>query len=80
MRLGEVAEAVGGGYCRLQMPLKRERLALGGQWLGIGWAPSRGGKEVLRGEPTGAVDLGPPSWGPAAPPAVKSLPLGALSV
>ena len=29
-RLEEVAEAVGGGYCRLQMPLK---LALRGRWL-----------------------------------------------
>ena len=39
----EVAKAVGGGCCRLQMPL---RLALGGsgrQWLGVGWAPCRGG-------------------------------------
>ena len=32
---------VGGGYCRLQMPLKH--LASGGQWLGVGWAPWRGG-------------------------------------
>ena len=37
-RLEEVAEAVGGGYCRLQMPLK---LALAVR-LGIGWAPWRG--------------------------------------
>ena len=42
-RLGEVAKAVGGGYCRLQMPLK---LALGvrEQWLGVGWAPWEGGE------------------------------------
>ena len=33
-RLEEVAKAVGGGYCRLQMPL---RLALGVPGLGI-WA------------------------------------------
>ena len=41
-RLEEVAKAVGGGYCRLQMPLT---LALGvrGQWLGISWGPWRGG-------------------------------------
>ena len=45
-RLEEVAKAVGGGHCRLQMPL---RLALGvrggggGQWLGIGGALWRGG-------------------------------------
>ena len=39
-RLEEAVKAVGGGYCRLPMPLK---LALGGQWLGIGWAPWRGG-------------------------------------
>ena len=30
-RLEEVATAVGGGYCRLQMPLKSGR-----QWLGVG--------------------------------------------
>ena len=37
-RLEEVAKAVEGGYCRLQMPLK---LALGvrRQQLGVGWAP-----------------------------------------
>ena len=41
-RSEEVAKAVGGDYCRLQMPLT---LALGvrGQWLGIGWGPWRGG-------------------------------------
>ena len=40
-RLEEVAKAVGGGHCRLQMP---PSLALGVRetWLGIGWAPSRG--------------------------------------
>ena len=37
-RLEEVAKSVGGGYCRLQMPLKRH-LASGRQWLGIGSAP-----------------------------------------
>ena len=40
-RLEEVAKAVGGGYCRLQMPLKpalaARRTAAGG------WAPWRGG-------------------------------------
>ena len=41
-RLEEVAKAVGGGYCRLQMPLKlalavRETVA--GHRLGIGWLP-----------------------------------------
>ena len=41
-RLEEVAEAVGGGYCRLQMPLSQD-LASGGQWLGVGWAPWSGG-------------------------------------
>ena len=40
-RLEEVAKAVGGGYCRLRMPLKWH-LPLGRQWLGIGWAPWRG--------------------------------------
>ena len=39
-RVEEVAKAVGGGCCRLQMPLRR---AGGGQWLGIGWAPLKGG-------------------------------------
>ena len=34
----EVAKAVGGGYCRLQMPLTPALLS-GRQWLGIGWAP-----------------------------------------
>ena len=34
-QLEEVAKAVGGGYCRLQMPLKLH-LASGRQWLGIG--------------------------------------------
>ena len=38
-RLEEVAEAVGGGYCRLQMPLRLALDMRGGQWLGIGWAP-----------------------------------------
>ena len=42
-RLEEVVKAVGGGYCRLQMPLKRAHLASGRQWLGIGRAPWRGG-------------------------------------
>ena len=44
-RLEEVAKAVGGGYCRLQMPLTPGR-----QWLGIGWAPCfqciPGGRDV----------------------------------
>ena len=40
-RLEEVAEVVGGGYCRLQMPLK-QTLPSGRQWLGVGWAPWRG--------------------------------------
>ena len=44
-QLEEVTEAVGGGYCRLQMPL---RLALGGQWLGRGWASCRGVPPPLR--------------------------------
>ena len=45
-RLEEVATAVGGGYCRLQMPF---RLVFGvrGQWLGIGWAPWGGGGPPL---------------------------------
>ena len=40
--VGGGCQAVGGGYYRLQMPL---RLALGvrGQWLGVGWAPWRAG-------------------------------------
>ena len=41
-----VRQAVGGGcqsgYCRLRMPLK-PALRVRGQWLGIGWAPWRGG-------------------------------------
>ena len=37
-RLEEVAKAVGGGYCPLEMPLSWY-LALGGQWQRIGWAP-----------------------------------------
>ena len=37
-RFEEVSKAVGGDYCRLQMPL-----ASGRQWLGIGWAPWMGG-------------------------------------
>ena len=41
-RLEEVAKTVGGGYCQLQMPL-RLHLASGEQWLGVGWAPWRGG-------------------------------------
>ena len=34
---------VGGGYCWLQMPLS-PMLAVGRQWLGIGWAPWRWGR------------------------------------
>ena len=41
-RLEEVAKAVGRGYCRLQMPWKPSER----QWLGIGWAPWRGGGGV----------------------------------
>ena len=41
-RLEEGAKAVGGGYCRLQMPLKLA-LAVRGQWLGVGWVPSTEG-------------------------------------
>ena len=33
--VGGGAKAVGGGYCRLQMPLK-PALGVGGQWLGVG--------------------------------------------
>ena len=41
IRMEEVAKAVGGCYCRLQMPLS---LALAvKETLGIGWAPWRGG-------------------------------------
>ena len=40
-RLEEVAKAVGGSYCRLQMPAGSWRSW--GQWLGVGWAPQRGG-------------------------------------
>ena len=49
-RLEEFAKAVGGGCCRLQMPLTPplgitwRPLASGGQWLGIGWAPWMGGR------------------------------------
>ena len=39
-RLKEVAEAVGGGYCRIQMPWS---LAAVRHWLSIGWGPWRGG-------------------------------------
>ena len=38
-----VRQAVAGGFCRLQMPLKLV-LASGRQWLGVGWAPWRGGR------------------------------------
>ena len=41
-RLEEVAEAVGGGYCRLQMPLNLH-LPSGRQRLGVCWTPWRGG-------------------------------------
>ena len=44
--LEEVAEAVGGGYCRLHWSW---HLASGGQWLGIGWAPWNGGWGALFG-------------------------------
>ena len=56
-RLEEVAKAVGGGYCRLQMPLKLA-LAIGGQWLGIGWAPSRRRGGGVTSSPSNAL-LGP---------------------
>ena len=42
--LEDVGEVVGGGYCRLRMRLK---LASGGQWLGIVWAPWRIGETPL---------------------------------
>ena len=41
-RLEEGAKAVGGGYCRLQMPL-RLALAVRETVPGVGWAPWRGG-------------------------------------
>ena len=40
-----VAKAVGGGYCRIQMPLK-PALGVRRQWLGLGWAPWRAGGGV----------------------------------
>ena len=43
-RLEEVAKAVGGRYCRLQMPLSLAvAIGGGGEWLHIGWAPGREG-------------------------------------
>ena len=42
-RLEDVAKAVAEGYRRLQMPLKSHLASGGGQWLGVGWAPWRGG-------------------------------------
>ena len=42
-RLEEVAKAVVGGYCRIQMPLKLALGVLGTDRLGIGWALWRGG-------------------------------------
>ena len=41
-RLEGFAKAVGGGYCRLHMPVK-PALGCRGQWLGVGWAPWKGG-------------------------------------
>ena len=55
-RWEDIAEAVGGGYCRLQMPLSP---ALGvRQCLGIGWAPWRGPGEG--GSPPSNAFLGSP--------------------
>ena len=58
-RLEEVAKAVGGGYCRLQMPLKT---ALGARKtvLGVGWAPWRGAgvPSPLPMHPTSSCRLG----------------------
>ena len=41
-RLGAVTKAVGGGYCRLQMPL-----GLGRERLGIGWGPGGALRSIL---------------------------------
>ena len=52
-RLEEVAEAVGGGYCRLQMPLKRAlavRQTVSGHRWG-GWRPSLPGARATRPQP-----------------------------
>ena len=65
-RLEEVAKAVGGGYCRLQMPLK---LALG----------VRG---TVAGHRLGALERGgclppfPMQWGGTSPPSIASLAPG----
>ena len=70
-RLEEVAKAVGGGYCRLQM--------LGGPWLGIGWAPWRGRAGNLPPLPTHPCP--PPPAPPAEDPTMGAvgLPCSALS-
>ena len=59
-RLEEVAKAVGGGYCRVRMPLSLapaardlqctcRTLGAHGQWPGRGWAPwSTGGVKISR--------------------------------
>ena len=58
-RLEEVAKAVGGGYCRLQMPLKpalADRETAAGRWLG--GLEAGGG-----GSPPSNASLPLPSWG-----------------
>ena len=40
-RSEEIAKAVGGGYCRLEMPLELE-LSVWGHWLGMGLAHWKG--------------------------------------
>ena len=42
-RLEEVAEAVGGRLLSVTNAIEAGHLASGRQWLGIGWAPWRGG-------------------------------------
>ena len=70
-RLEEVAKAVGGGYCRLQMPLRLALVVRGGQWLGIGWAPWRGLPPHHPMHPSGG------GGGGSCPP-VDSRPVGGL--
>ena len=67
-RLEEVAEAVGGGHCWLQMP--GWHLPSGRQWLGMGWAPWGGGGG--RGGTPSNVSLPPPPPPTPTPPLPSS--------
>ena len=76
-RLEGVAKAVGGGYCRLPMPLSMA-LAIERQWLGVGRAPWRG-EEVPTPLSNASLGQGAVWWTPPRPPPLWPL-LVALQV